>query len=180
MIARTSWFFLFVVCLGVGLAACVEERDSWIPQEIEIHEGEMLQDLGDVGHQLLCDAFDGYVHRTYRSVLLIQAACTAHALQTTRNATECAAVADACLQSLPAPVDDQVERILAQAGCGGVSSAGCGSMVYELITCLGDLGDAITNVKLTVTCAAFGSPIPSDWWRISPPASCLELARCAR
>jgi len=177
MTARTSWFLLFVACLGVGLAACVEERDSWIPPEID--EGEMVEGLGDVGHRLLCDAFDGYVHRTYRSVLLIQAACTAHALQTTKNATECAAVADACLEALPAPVEDQVERILAQARCGGVSH-GCGSMVSELITCLGDLGDSITNVKLTVTCAAFGSPIPSDWWRISPPTSCLELARCVR
>jgi len=174
MIVRASSFL--ALCLVPGLAACVAERDAWIP--LDLDESELVQSLGEFGHDQLCNAFEGYVHGQYRSVLLVEAACTAHALQTTKNATECAAAVDTCLQTLPAPVEDQLQRILEQADCNRASSGADGCGISDLITCLGDLGDAVTNVKLTVTCAAFGSPVPPNWWRIAPPESCLDLARC--
>jgi len=170
-----------VLLLTLGVAGCItEERArSWVPPDID--ETLTLASIGEAAHSMMCDAFSGHVHDLYGSQLLVEAACTAHALQTTANSTECAQVVEQCLDTLPPPVEGQLQRILDQASCEatGVPESGCDSSVSELIDCLDELGGMLDQVELKVTCAAFGSPVPSDWWRISPPPSCVALAtRC--
>lgn len=163
----------------IGIAGCPSSSDDWVPSDID--EQQTLDRLGAAGYQRLCGAFDDFVRDQYRSSYLIQAACTAHALQTTDSATACGAAVDACLDDLPAPVEAQLTQILAQADCSaaGVSAAGCSSPVSALTECLDALGSQIDQLQFSLTCAAFGSVVPADWWRISPPAACSTLAeRC--
>lgn len=162
-------FLVFAGCAG-------HSSDDWVPSEID--EQQTLDRLGSAGYAKLCSAFDDYVHDQYRSNYLIKAACTAHALQTTDNATACGAAVDACLDDLPAPVEAQLEQILAQADCTAVSASpgGCSSPVSALTGCLDALGSQLDQIQFSLTCAAFGSPVPADWWRIRPPAACTALA----
>ncbi len=144
----------------------------------DIDEEQTLDRLGAAGYQRLCGAFDDFVRDQYRSSYLVQAACTAHALQTTQSATDCGAAVDACLDDLPAPVEAQLAQILAQADCSavGVSTTGCSSPVSRLTDCLDALGTEVDKIQFSLTCAAVGSPVPENWWRISPPAECSALA----
>lgn len=168
MFAR-AWVLVFVL-------GCADDR-SWVPSTVDV--AARVQDIGEFSHEQLCKAFDDFVHDPFESAIVVQAACTAHALQTTANAEECAQVADECMSTLPPPVEKQVDRILAQAGCDAASSGshGC-APVSDLISCLGDAWDEVTKIRLTATCAAFGSTVPEGWWRIPPPDSCVDLARC--
>src|SRR5690349_20212720 len=110
--------YVLVAVLIVLVHACAlvdpEEWGEWVPSEIDVHE--TLERVGDSAYQMLCSAFDGYIHDQYRSSLIVKAACTAHALLSD-HATECTAIADACLANLPSPVEQDVHAILAQAGC---------------------------------------------------------------
>lgn len=164
------------ILVALSLAACGDGGDGdWVPADID--EAQTLDRLGAAGYARLCSAFDGYVRDTYRSNTLIRAACTAHALETTPDAAACGAALDACLDDLPPVVEDQLASILAQADCSAVDlmQNGCSSPVSALTTCLDDLGTQLDQIELSVTCAAFGSPVPPSWWRISPPASCSSL-----
>lgn len=162
------------------LGACTTDLPgAWVPTDIDI--SERLERIGDKAYSMLCNTFSDHVHDVYRSQLLIEAACTAHALQTTSNASECAQVTAECLDTLPAPVEDQLQTILAQASCKsvGVTSSGCGSVVSDLVECLDAIGSKVSQLKLSATCAAFGSPPPPDWWRLSVPDACMDLvSRC--
>lgn len=162
--------------LVILIAACKSGSGDWVPDDID--EQETIDKLGAAGYAKLCSSFDDYVRDMYRSNLLVRAACTAHALETTANATECGEAVDACLDDLPPVVESQLMSILAQASCPAVEIAqgGCSSPVSALTTCLDDLGAQLDTIKLSVTCAAFGSPVPPDWWQISPPSSCSALA----
>jgi len=161
---------------GVVSQAVTETQDEWMP--LDIDPTQMLDRIGDDGFQTLCRSFDGYVHDIYRSKLLIKAACTAHGIQTTSNASECAASTKECLDTLPPVVEEQLDRIVQQVGCGNAleSQSKCRSPVSELIHCLRDLRAIVDNTGKELTCAAFGSPLPGDWWRVSTPQSCIALA----
>jgi hypothetical protein len=164
--------------LLVSLAACPSSSgsDDWVPSDID--ESQTLDRLGAAGYQRLCGAFDDYVRDQYRSSYLIQAACTAHALQTTADAVACGQAVDACLDDLPPAVESALDMILDQAGCSaaGVSATGCASPVSALTDCLDALGSQLDQIQFSLTCAAFGSPVPQDWWRISPPSACTAIA----
>jgi hypothetical protein len=161
----------------MGLGACGGGRNNdWVPSDID--ESKTIDAIGSAGYQKLCSSFDSYVRDQYRSSRLIQAACTANALETTMNATECGEAVDACLDDLPPVVETELNSILSQAGCSAVSisQAGCMSPVSQLTSCLDALGTKVDQIMFSLTCAAFGSPVPPDWWRISPPAECSALS----
>jgi hypothetical protein len=165
------------VIVIVALAACSSSAsDDWVPPDID--EAQTLDRLGTAGYQRLCVAFDDYVRDEYRSNRLIQAACTVHALDTTTDAIACGQAVDACLDDLPPVVESSLEMILDQAGCSAVAASptGCASPVSALTECLDALGSQLDQIELSITCAAFGSPVPADWWRISPPSACTAIA----
>ncbi|MDX2093363.1 MAG: hypothetical protein SFX73_36300 [Kofleriaceae bacterium] len=161
-------------------SACVADAaDEWIPTEVD--QDALMDKVSDKTVKLVCSRFESSVHRLYRTPLLVKAACTAHALQSSRDVEECATLTDQCMNTLPAVVDEQLNYMLEQAGCGDIQPdhKGCRSTVSELIACLGDLGDEVSQIKLEATCAAFGSRIPEDWWKVSPPVSCVDVfTRC--
>lgn len=160
----------------LALSACKTASEDWVPSDID--ESQTIDRLGAAGYAKLCSSFDDFVRDQYRTNLLVRAACTAHALQSTETTAECADSIDACVNDIPSVVETQLEMILAQADCAavGVMTNGCSSPVSALTTCLDDLGAQLDNIKLQLTCAALGSTVPQDWWRISPPASCTALA----
>ncbi|MBA3451516.1 MAG: hypothetical protein H0T42_00300 [Deltaproteobacteria bacterium] len=160
----------------VALIACKTASDDWVPSDVD--ESETIDKLGAAGYAKVCSAFDDFVRDQYRTNLLVRAACTAQALQSTETTAECADYIDECVNDIPTVVETQLEMILDQASCPavGVMTSGCSSPVSALTTCLDDLGAQVDNVKLQLTCAALGSTVPADWWRISPPASCTALA----
>jgi hypothetical protein len=166
------------VALGAVLGACISAPDeSWVPQEVDV--ADALKHVGQRAYSMMCDELDDRVHDLYSSQLLVQAACTAHALSTTQDATACAQATSECLETLPPPVEAQLQTIREQVSCGSlpVSVSECPSPVSELVACIDDLRDRVEQTTLTVTCAAFGSPVPPDWWRVSLPTSCLDLVR---
>lgn len=183
MVTRSSLVLVYTAALA-ALAGCpsssgngddVLDPTSWLPSDID--EGATLSTLGATGYARLCGAFEDYVHDTYRSMLLVKAACTAHALETTTDAVTCGAAVDECLDTLPPVVDQQLDQILAQASCSRVDidATTCPSKVSALKACLDALGDLVDQVELSATCAAFGSPVPSDWWVVEQPAPCVTL-----
>jgi hypothetical protein len=160
----------------LSLAACKTSSGDWVPSDVD--ESETLDKLGAAGYAKVCSSFDEYVRDVYRTNILVRAACTAQALQSTDTTTACADYIDDCVNDIPAVVETQLTMILAQANCSavGVMTDGCSSPVSALTTCLDDLGAQLDNVKLQLTCAALGSMVPADWWKISPPSSCQALA----
>jgi hypothetical protein len=148
---------------------------DWVPPDID--EQQTLDRLGSAGYAKLCSAFSDYVHDQYRSSYLVKAACTAHALQTTSDAVACGEELEACLSTLPPVVDQQLDSILAQASCSAaaIDPALCTSKVSALTACLDALGEQVDEIEMSLTCAAFGSPVPEDWWQIDEPAACTAL-----
>lgn len=174
---------LLLASLVVAAPACVAEvaevadqTEPWIPYDVD--PTESIERLGDDGYKMLCRSFDGYVRDIYRSELLVKAACTAHALQTTANASECATATESCLGTMPPVVEEQLDRIVEQAGCSDafLPQTKCRSPVHELLRCLKDLRAGVDHVGQTLTCAAFGSPPTGEWWHIETPQSCIALA----
>lgn len=165
-----------VLLLAVLAGCVVDEVEAWLPADLDV--SQPLERLGDEGYKLLCRSFDGHIHDIYRSQLLIKAACTAHALETTADAADCAARTDECLDTLPPVVEQQLDQIVAQAGCTDAlaTTTTCRSPVSELIQCLRDLRGIVESTGQELTCAAFGSPLPEDWWHFSTPLSCVALA----
>jgi hypothetical protein len=173
--------FVLVPALVLVTHACTTtDPEAWVAASVDVKE--KIADVGESGYQLLCSAFDGYIHDAFRSSLIVKAACTTHALRSTSDATTCTAIADECLDKLPSPVEEDVQAILAQVGCTGlgVSPTGCSSPISELIACLGDTKAALDHVALSFTCeAVLDGTVSPDWWRISPPQSCADLVtRC--
>src|SRR5204863_9093038 len=109
---------VLVVLLVIACGASSMPSGDWLPNDIE--ESQTLDHLGAVGYQKLCAAFEDYVRDRYRSDHLIQAACIAHALQTTSDAAACGKAADMCLDTLPPVVEAQLQQILEQASCDAV------------------------------------------------------------
>jgi len=161
---------------ALSITGCKGGAGDWVPADVD--ESETIDKLGAAGYAKVCSAFDDFVRDQYRTNLLVRAACTAQALQSTETTAECADYIDDCVNDIPAAVESQLTTILAQASCPavGVMTSGCSSPVSALTTCLDDLGAQLDNVKLQLTCAALGSPVPQDWYKISPPASCTALA----
>ena len=159
------------------LVACkTSSSDDWVPDDID--ENETLDRIGAAGYAKLCSSFEDYVRDMYRGDLLIRAACTAHALESTLDAVACGEAVDACLDDLPPAVESTLEQILDQASCpADVAQAGCQSKVSMLTTCLDDLGRKVDQIEFSLTCAAVGSPVPANWWRITPPSSCTSLGQ---
>jgi hypothetical protein len=159
------------------LGACGSQRSAdWVPDDIDTDQ--TVDRLGDAGYARVCSAFEDYVRDQYRSSYLVQAACTAHALETTADAAECGDAVDTCLDTLPREVETELQRILDQAGCNALTTftpTGCAAKVSELTACLDALGEELDRIELSATCAAFGSPVPADWWMIPLPAECSSL-----
>ena len=166
-----------LACLLVLAAACGgSSAADWVPSDIDTDQ--TLDRLGQTGYARVCGAFSDYVHDQYRSNYLIQAACTANALETTADAVACGTAVDDCLDTLPPAVDAQLEQILDQAGCNSLdvfTPTGCAAKVSELTDCLDALGEELDRIQFSATCAAFGSPVPSDWWMIPLPSACSAL-----
>jgi hypothetical protein len=159
------------------LAACGgTSGGDWVPSDID--EQQTLDTIGSAGYSRLCSAFEDYVHDQYRSSYLVRAACTAHAIDTTTDAVACGEALDDCLDTLPPAVDSQLDSILAQASCSRVSitPTGCSAKVSQVKACLDALGDQLDEIELAATCAAVGSPVPSDWWMIDTPSACTSLS----
>lgn len=177
---RVSSLLAVLTSMGAVLGACVTDpTESWLPQEVDVTD--TLEHAGDKAYSMLCEQFSSYVHGLYSSQPLVRAACTAHALSSTANALQCEQATASCLETLPQPVESQLEAILAQASCerAEVARSGCPSLVSELIACLDELRSELDKITMTATCTAFGSRVPADWWRIVQPSSCVELAtRC--
>lgn len=165
----------FALIVLIGCQSGGGSSSDWVPDDID--EQQTLDRLGSAGYAKLCSAFSDYVHDQYRSNYLVKAACTAHALQTTTDAVMCGETLDACLGTLPPVVDQQLNMILAQASCpaAGIDPATCGAKVSALTACLDALGEKVDQVMLSLTCAAFGSPVPANWWMIDEPAECAAL-----
>ena len=178
----TSLRSLVLITLVSGsVSGCASEvATSWVPQDIDVEE--KLESVGHTAYGLLCDQFSSYVHELYSSQLLVRTACTIHALRTTKNMNECTEATDACLETLPAPVEHELESILAQASCdtSGVLPSGCDAPVAELIGCLEELRDSVERIQMSATCAAFGSDIPPNWYRVAQPNTCIQLATQCR
>lgn len=173
-------YVLVVLAVASALPGCTSElATSWVPQDIDVEE--TVDHLGDKAYSLMCDQFESYVHELYSSQLLVKAACTAHAVREARDTDECTRVTDACLETLPKPVENELESILAQASCkrSEVSPKDCDAPVWELVSCLEDLRSTLERVTTSATCAAFGSKLEPGWWKIVQPQSCIDLAtRC--
>ena len=148
-----------------------------MPDDIDTQQ--TVDRLGAAGFAKVCGAFEDYVRDMYRSNRLIQAACTAEALQSSTDAVACGTAVDACLNDLPPVVETQLQMILDQAGCPalGIEQAGCTSSVSALTGCLDALGAKLDTVDLALTCAAFGSPVPDNWWVIETPEECYAIVR---
>jgi hypothetical protein len=158
------------------IAGCQSGSSSdWVPDDID--EQQTLDRLGSAGYAKLCSAFADYVHEQYRSIYLIKAACTAHALETTQDAVACGEALETCLDTLPPVVEQQLDSILAQASCSAaaIDPTTCSNRVLALKACLDALGEEVDQLELSATCAAFGSPVPADWWMIDEPAECAAL-----
>ena len=168
---RAYFFVLLAACGGTS-----SSPGDWVPDDLE--ESQTLDRIGTAGYAKLCDAFEDYVRDRYRSDRLIQLACTANALQTTSDAVACGTAVDMCLDMLPPAVETQLQMILAQASCEhvAVTPGGCQSTVSQMKSCLDALGSQVDRIMLSLTCAAFGSPVPQDWWKIEPPAACDAIA----
>jgi hypothetical protein len=167
----TSFRLALLVLVGCNSGG----SSDWVPEDID--EQQTLDRLGAAGYARLCSAFSDFVHDQYRSQLLVKAACTAHALQTTDDAVMCGEELDMCLDTLPPVVQQQLDMILAQASCSavGIDATTCSSKVAMMKACLDALGEKVDELMLSLTCAAFGSPVPQDWWRIEEPAECAAL-----
>ncbi|HEX5061141.1 MAG TPA: hypothetical protein VFV99_17365 [Kofleriaceae bacterium] len=167
----------FRVALLVMVVGCNSSGGShdWVPPDID--EQQTLDRIGSAAYGKLCDAFADYVHDQYRSNYLVKAACTAHALETTMDAVACGDAVNMCLDTLPPVVDQQLNQILAQASCpaANIDPTLCSAPVSALTACLDALGEKVDELELSATCAAFGSPVPQDWWIIDEPAECAAL-----
>jgi hypothetical protein len=166
---------LLVCCLAAcNSASNIDPPDphDWVPEHIDLDA--TVATIGDAAYGELCNAFENYVRETYASNHLIQLVCTADAIETTSDAVACANQADACLDTLPAPVEAELQMILDQAGCNAlaINQNACVAKVKELKACLDALGDEVGTLELGLTCAAFGEPVPDDWWMIPPPDEC--------
>jgi len=168
---RSISFVLLAVLAGCQSGG----SHDWVPPDID--EQQTLDRLGSAGYANRCSAFSDNVHDQYRSNYLVKAACTAHALQNTSDAVMCGDELNECLDTLPPVVDSQLNQILAQASCpaAGIDPAQCSSKVSALTACLDALGEKIDAIELSLTCAAFGSPVPPSWWMIDEPSECVAL-----
>lgn len=151
------------------------DLNEWVPDNISLDA--TLDQIGAAAFGQLCKAFEDYVRDTYRSNHLIQLVCTADAIETTTDAVACANQADACLDTLPPPLEAELQMILDQAGCTAlaINQNGCVKTVKEIKGCLDALGDEVGTIELGLTCAAFGQPVPDDWWMIPPPTECTSI-----
>jgi hypothetical protein len=167
--------------VSIVLAACGgssgDSLAEWVPDDVD--SSATVDRLGAAGFARVCTAFDDYVRDTYRSNVLIQAACTAHAVETTADAVACGATLESCLDTLPPVVEEELDAILDQAGCTalGVEPTGCSSTVSAFTDCLDALGAQLDTIELSLTCAAAGSPVPEDWYLIEAPEECYAIIR---
>jgi hypothetical protein len=151
---------------------------DWLPDDLE--REATLDTIGDAGYAKLCGAFEDYVLDMYRTSYLVQAACTAIAVENTADAAACGESVQACLDNPPAEATALVDMILAQAGCAtvDVEPTGCSATVRQVESCLDALGAEVDQVEFTLTCAAAGQSLDDSWWQIDRPSSCSSLSIC--
>jgi hypothetical protein len=160
----------------LAVAACGGDSASdKFPDDIDTDI--TLDQAGASGLNRICSTFEGWVRDQYSSSSLVEAVCTAQAIESTETAGDCADAVQECLDSPPAQAEALLDSILAQAGCSAiaVTAEGCASTVGKLEACLDALGDELDNVQLTLTCAAAGQPLDDGWYEIPLPAACAEL-----
>ena len=158
-----------------ALAGCGGGADGWLPDDID-REATLAQ-VGSAGYARLCSAFEDYARDQYTSSYLVQAVCTAIAIETTTTAAACGEQAVACKDNPPPEALAFLDRILAQAGCAtvAVEPTGCAATVAQVQQCLDDLGTEVDEIQFTLTCAAAGQMLDDTWWQIALPPACATL-----
>lgn len=158
----------------VVLSACSGQQ-SWVPADVDT--STTVDRLGAAGYSKLCSAFADHVRDTYRSDLLVRAACTAYALDSTTDAVMCGEVAQACTNNVPAPVETLIGRALSEAGCStlAVEPATCAVSVSTFTACLDAMGDQVGEAQYSLACTGFGSPVPPDWYALELPSACKAI-----
>lgn len=159
----------------MSATACNDSSEQWVPSDVDT--STTVDRLGSAGYSKLCSAFADHVRDMYRSNKLVQAACTVKALQTTSDATSCGDSVASCVDAVPPEVESLVSQALAQAGCQSlhIDPGSCGVSVSTLTNCLDALGAELDRAQYSVTCAAFGSPVPSNWDKVDLPSACSSL-----
>lgn len=171
--AKNQFGLMCIVALSV--VACSESSDRWVPADIDT--STTVENLGTAGYGRVCSAFADYVRDMYRSDKLVQAACIARALETTGDAASCGDYVARCVDAIPPEVEALIAKALASASCTtlDIDPTACGVSVSTLTSCLDALGTQFDRAQYGLSCAAFGSPVPSDWYEVALPASCSRL-----
>jgi len=174
-----SWAMIVIRLLLVcALVACGDDDGGggdWVPDDID--RDATLDAVGEAGYQRLCSAARDYALDQYRSSYLVEAVCTAIAIETTTTATECGDAITECIQNPPPAAVAQLDTILAQASCStvDVEPAGCAATVSQLKECYDQLGVEVEELRFNLECQVAGQPVDDSWWRIDVPTSCSTL-----
>ena len=136
-----------------------------------------LDEVGAAGCQRLCSAARDDALDQYRSSYLVEAVCTAIAIETTTEVTACGDAITDCIQNPPAEAVAQLDAILAQASGDTVEvePTGCAATVGQLADCCDDLGVEIQEIRFNLECQVAGQTVDDSWWRIDIPAPCAAL-----
>lgn len=170
---HTPWLrFVLPVLL---VTACGDSTSERFPSDIE--RNVTLDSLGDSAYQRLCSTFEGWVYDQYAASPMVQAVCTAIAVESTETAGECGEALQQCLENPPPQATAILDEILSQASCEAVAIEpdGCTSTVGQIQDCLDSLSSELDRIELTLTCAAAGQTLEPDWWRIQVPSECMAL-----
>jgi hypothetical protein len=164
--------------LGVLIAACGDDGGGggdWVPADID--RQQTLDALGDAGYQRLCSAARDYALDQYRSSYLIEAVCTAIAIETSETSSDCGDQITECINNPPPAAVAQLDGILAQAGCSTVmlEPMGCAATVSQIEGCIEELGNEVEEIRFNLTCELAGQTVDQSWWRIDVPSSCATL-----
>ena len=173
----------FAAMLAVACGCSGGGTTSELPKfPSDIDSGLTLDHVGEAGLREVCSTFETWLLDQYRSSHLTQLGCLARAVENTNDAVACGEQLKMCIDNPPAEIGVLVQDVIDQAGCGAftVSASGCEATVSQVYVCLEALADEVDRVQHSVTCAAVGEPLPSDWWRLSLPGACSTLeAECS-
>lgn len=164
-----------ITMMLMSATACNDSSENWVPSDIDT--STTVERLGTAGYSKLCGAFADHIRDMYRTDKLVLAACTAKAMQSTSDATSCGDYVDRCVNAVPPEVESLISQALAEAGCQAldIDPATCGVSVSTLTNCLDAFSAELDRAQYSLTCAAFGSPVPSNWYKISSPSACTSL-----
>ena len=161
----------------LGLPGCGGDGGGgdWVPDDLE--RDSTVDAAGDAGYDRLCAAARDYALDQYRSSYLVEAVCTALALEMTGTVTECGDAVTDCIQNPPELAVLTLDMILAQASCDtvAVEPQGCLATIGELAECYDQLGAEVEEIRFNLECQAVGMAVDDRWWRVDVPASCSTI-----